>query len=89
MEIPFAYPLGFEATDRISGFCGIITGRADYISGCRQYCLQPFSRNGKFEQAQWFDEERLHVAPDQRGMPEVVATRTGGPSDGASTAPVR
>ncbi|MDK8871517.1 hypothetical protein [Paracoccus sp. SSJ] len=89
MDTPFAHPLGFEATDMVSGFSGTITGRADYISGCRQYCLQAPSKDGEFKQAQWFDEERLQVRPDQPGMPQVMATKTGGPSDSASAAPVR
>jgi|GEM_PF-1058713 len=89
LDTPFTHPLGFEATDMISGFSGTITGRADYISGCRQYCLQPPSKDGKFQEAHWFDEERLAVTPDQRGLPEVMATRTGGPADAASAAPVR
>lgn len=89
MKRTFAYPLGFVGTDIVTGFSGRITGRADYITGCRQYCLQPDLMGGKFEEPRWFDEERLRVPADQSGLPELIPTRTGGPSSAASAAPAR
>lgn len=54
--------LGYEVKDRITGFAGVVTGRAEYISGCTQ-CLvaPPVSNDGAFRQGEWFDEQRLDV----------------------------
>lgn len=89
MKCDFKFPNGFVARDVVSGFVGTITGRADYIAGCRQYCLQPDAKDGDFKGAQWFDEERLQCDLEQRGITGVVATPTGGPADAASAAPTR
>lgn len=86
---PFAHDLGLEGRDIITGFTGIITGRADYVAGCRQYCLQPACSNGKFEQAQWFDEERVRISADPRARLGLVSSPSGGPADHASAAPTR
>lgn len=86
---PFAHGLGLEGRDIITGFTGIITGRADYVTGCRQYCLQPACINGKFEQAQWFDEERVCISADPRARLGLVSSPSGGPADHASAAPTR
>jgi len=32
-------PLGKKAKDKITGFVGIIIGRAQYLTGCDQYAL--------------------------------------------------
>ena len=54
--------LGKEAIDKITGFKGIITGHADYLTGCDQYMLQPKSKEGaEFIEGRWFDEGRLQV----------------------------
>lgn len=33
--------LGNEARDKITGFTGIVTSRAEYLTGCTQYGLTP------------------------------------------------
>ncbi|EPN30018.1 hypothetical protein A245_46208, partial [Pseudomonas syringae pv. actinidiae ICMP 19096] len=38
--------LGKKARDKISGFEGVITGRAQYLTGCDQYVLSPAAKNG-------------------------------------------
>lgn len=53
--------LGDRVTDTITGFEGAVTGIADYITGCRQCCVQPSAKDGKFEEARWFDDDRLDV----------------------------
>ena len=55
----FKIPLGEKVTDNVTGFSGTITGRAEYITGCRQYCIVGQSENGKAAAAEWFDESRL------------------------------
>lgn len=31
--------LGQEVRDRLTGFSGVVTGRAEYITGCAQICV--------------------------------------------------
>ena len=38
--------LGQKAEDKINGFYGTITGRAQYFTDCDQYCLVPPIRQG-------------------------------------------
>ena len=33
--------LGQKARDKITGFEGTIIGRAEYLTGCTQFCLAP------------------------------------------------
>ncbi len=49
------------AEDKITGLQGIITGHADYITGCDQYLLQPKVKDGEFKDARWIDEGRLKI----------------------------
>lgn len=53
---------GKEAKDKITGFKGIITGRCDYLYGCRQYELNPkLDKDGKKQSTEWFDEGRIEI----------------------------
>jgi len=53
--------LGQKAKDKITGFNGIITGRAQYMYGC-EYCLKPqVSKENKMPEGQWFDEGRIKI----------------------------
>lgn len=52
--------LGCTYKDKVTGFQGIATGHAKYISGCSQVLLMPPSKpDGSFVDGQWFDEQRL------------------------------
>ena len=57
----FIFKLGEILEDRVSGFKGICTGRADYLTGCRQYKIQPkgLNKSNLPWNAEWFDEEQL------------------------------
>ena len=56
----FKLELGQSVKEKVTGFTGIITGRAQYITGCNQYCIQPASEKGdKYPDAHWSDEGRL------------------------------
>lgn len=82
----FTYEHGESLTDQISGFMGVVTGRADYITGCRQYLLQPKGESSnKKADAEWFDEGRLTHEPDK--PKEVKPSETGGPQ--VNAAPVK
>lgn len=48
---------GTQATDRITGVAGTVTGFCDYITGCRQYQLE-WEKDGQ-PHSRWFDESRL------------------------------
>lgn len=55
----FKYDHGVELKDTITGYKGTVTGRADYITGCNQYLLQPKIKAGEFKEGTWWDEDRL------------------------------
>lgn len=72
--------LGVKGRDKITGFEGIITGRAQYITGCDQYVLVPTMKDGKIEAAQWFDEGRIEIIGPGITAAEVTAKKNGGPN---------
>ncbi len=72
--------LGKKAKDKITGFEGIITGRAQYLYGCDQYCIVPPAKDGKIEQGQWFDEGRVEVVGRGVLPEEVRVEKPGGPN---------
>ncbi|HEX7125031.1 MAG TPA: hypothetical protein VF406_04540 [Thermodesulfobacteriota bacterium] len=54
--------LGVAVKDKITGFRGIVTGRAQYITGCDQYLVTPHAdEKGDLKDGRWFDEQRLDV----------------------------
>ncbi len=70
--------LGQEAKDKITGFQGIITGYAEYLTGCNQYVLQPkCEKTGTYPDAQWFDEGRLILISDSLTKEDVKADENG------------
>lgn len=48
--------LGDKVKDKITGFTGIATGRAEYLTGCVRFMVE---RAGKDSKAEWYDEGRL------------------------------
>jgi len=75
--------LGSKVRDIITGFTGIATGRAEYISGCSQLLVAPpLAKDGAARESEWFDEQRLTVDP--RAKPIVLDnTATPGPDKAA------
>ena len=48
--------------DTITGFVGVVTGRAEYLTGCTQCVIVPtLGTDGNFRESCWFDEQRLVV----------------------------
>jgi len=76
----FQIDLGVEVTDEITGYSGTITGRAEYLTGCRQYCVTSKAKDNVFKST-WFDEERLLKTKP------AVAPPPGGPQ--SSPAPAK
>lgn len=71
----FVFDLGVEVTDRVTGFLGRIVGRAQHLSGCNTYGVQPpLGKDGTLQQPVWFDEPRLVRTKDNK--PLVLDTRS-------------
>lgn len=71
--------LGLRGRDKVTGFEGIITGRAQYIYGCDQYVLVPPVKDGKCGENQWFDEGRIEVLGPGLNAESVRVDKPGGP----------
>ena len=74
------FKLGMKAKDKVTGFDGILVGRAEYLTGCTQYGIAPPAKDGKIESAQWFDEGRIEVVGDGVTIEEVSSAAPGGPN---------
>lgn len=58
----FLFTNGDQVVEKISGFKGVITGTAYYLTGCNQYCVTAKGKNDRTEpQNLWFDEGRLEL----------------------------
>jgi hypothetical protein len=82
--------LGDKVRDRINGFTGIVTGRAEYLYGCVQVLVAPqkTTKEGKRPDSEWLDEDRVEVLKaGVHGKPASAATRAGGPQ--STPAPIR
>jgi len=55
----FKIELGVKVRDSITGFKGTVTARAEYITGCRQYCVVPKAKGNEAKGGGWYDEDRL------------------------------
>lgn len=78
--------LGREASDKITGFKGLIVGHVSYLTGCDQLLIQPKgSKPSERPQAEWFDENRITV--DEKKKPVVLqpVDDRGGPDRPAPT----
>ncbi|MGV3540698.1 MAG: hypothetical protein ACO1OQ_12870 [Rufibacter sp.] len=72
--------LGQKAKDKITGFYGTITARAQYLTGCDQYALTPsVTSENKSQPAEWFDEGRIEVLGPGITAEDVAAPAPGGP----------
>ncbi len=73
--------LGMKARDKITGFEGIIVGRAQYLTSCSQAVLVPtVDGKGLARAGEWFDEARLEIIGEGFTPPEVPSTtKPGGP----------
>lgn len=59
--------LGQYVKDEVTGFKGFVIARSDYLHGCRRIGVQPkAAKDGKVEDAKWFDEPQLIVIGKKR-----------------------
>ena len=73
--------LGQQAKDKVSGFKGILTGRASYITGCDQYCIAPtVGKDGEVKDGRWFDEGRIQITGKGINIFDVLTDKKGGPA---------
>lgn len=77
----FKFQYGDKVKDFVSGFKGTITGRAEYMTGCRQYVVAPpVGKDGTFREGIWIDEDRLKVVSKKRTVKKKTKKkRVGGP----------
>ena len=61
----YKFEQGSTLKDVITGFEGVVTGRANFISGCNRYLLCVRNKTEKRED-EWFDEQRLELVPGER-----------------------
>jgi len=65
--------------DVITGFSGIVTARAEYSTGCRQYLVQPKQKRGEngYPKSAWLDEDRIcNSVTKNAGGPQQYAAPT-------------
>lgn len=72
--------LGQKARDKVTGFEGILTGKAQYLYGCTQYCIVPPAKDSKIEDSHWFDEGRIEVIGPGVQPADVQTEKPGGPN---------
>ncbi|MGJ8529660.1 hypothetical protein [Maritalea sp.] len=77
---------GHTYKDKVTGFKGYCTAKALYATGCNQIALQPATKKGSFQEAHWFDIERVESA---KGNPIDITTSPTGGDRGADQAPIR
>lgn len=53
--------VGQKVKEVVTGFTGIVTGRAEYLTGCAQILIQPPCQDGKYTDSLWFDETRCEI----------------------------
>ena len=70
--------LGQKAKDKITGFEGIIIGRAQWMFGCDQYCIVPEAKDGEIKDSHWFDEGRIEIIGEGIKPAEVKVEKNGG-----------
>lgn len=56
--------LGYTFRDKITGFQGVCTGYASYITGCDQASLLPTVKDNTMKDGGWFDINRLEKIPE-------------------------
>ena len=70
--------LGGKAKDVVTGFTGVVTCIAEYLTGCTQVLLTPqkLNKDGTRPSEEWFDIERIQLLASGVKLPK---SPTGGP----------
>lgn len=64
-KVNFKFANGDLLRDKITGFEAIVTGRANYLTGCNQYALTAKSKDNAEAVSIWFDEGRLETVKEK------------------------
>ncbi|MGJ8561713.1 MAG: hypothetical protein ACSHX3_15895 [Litorimonas sp.] len=81
--------LGDKVKDTLTGFTGIVTARAEYLTGCNQIFVLPSAeKSNEYKDGHWFDIERIEKL--EGSVVDISARRTGSDTptpraDGART----
>lgn len=68
--------LGQKVRDKITGFQGTITAKAEYYNGCIQYCITPpVDKDGKMREAEYFDVDQIEIIEEAT---ESISKPSGG-----------
>jgi hypothetical protein len=71
--------IGREGKDKVTGFKGIIAGRAVYLYGCEQILLTPkCNKDGTYKESRWFDGPRIECIGKGISPKEVRSEKPGG-----------
>lgn len=82
--------LGRRVEDRVTGFKGVVATVGFDLYGCIQAIVNPgIGKDGKLQESQWFDVNRLQVTSDEPVMarpefewtPQVIAEAGKGPAE--------
>lgn len=78
---------GLEATDKLTGFKGIVSAYSAHLTGCDQWFLQPQGKKETKPDGHWFDENRLIFG--KRKLDDLDVPREGktSPDNGAVCVP--
>ncbi len=63
--------------DKITGFEGVVTGKASYITGCDQYLLSPPVKDGSYQEGRYFDSGRIELVSKKLDASDVAAEKNG------------
>ena len=78
-EKQFKFANGQTVKEKITGFKGVITGTAYYITGCNQYLIVPKCQpDGKVAEGTWYDEGRLVLQKGENWEEKDVEAKENG-----------
>lgn len=74
----FEFKNGDEVIEKITGFKGVITGTAFYLTGCTQHLITAkCEKEGKEPIALWYDEGRLNFVKNSITSEDVQGKENG------------
>jgi hypothetical protein len=74
----FKFSNGDEVKEKVTGFSGVITGIAFYLTGCNQYLVTARQKDEFSEAAtHWYDEGRLEFISKKFTEEDVKAVDNG------------
>lgn len=78
MTKTFKFENGDQVYETVTGFSGVITGTAFYLTGCTQHLItQQFVPEGKEPIALWYDEGRINFVKKHLTEEDVKGSANG------------